>query len=454
MNGHRLLIEVTHSDGHNFGTAVFWMELVLYLAEFAMIFFFAHRLFRKKKHSLLAACACAVGGAFLFALIGGIFSYFHQIMGMFFNCGIVIFLILTLQFIYKDKLGFKTAYALLYVSVFTAADFFLMDLLLSLGIGRQPYFHGSDDGIFTLLFCVTRLIIELTAAALVYYVLRRLSADVYRHDPALLNFFALITFGFIQLFGVFSVGITFHTPQLLLAVNALLGLVIMIAVVALLNVFPGFAKLLRRGVPAEKASFDVTAAESSGLSLREMQKLRHDVKNNIATITALIDSGDRSEAKRLLGELGERLGSALGGENKTGVAAIDTAVMQKVKLCEEFSVTLDIHAEPLPETKIPSIDLSSVISNILDNAIEAAHNCDDPVITLRIFKYKSYLAITCENPTAAVPRVVNGKLATTKDGEGHGYGMEIVSEICKNNNGRFQYEFDDKKFKASAFLEL
>ena len=76
------------------------------------------------------------------------------------------------------------------------------------------------------------------------------------------------------------------------------------------------------------------------------------------------------------------------------------------------------------------------------------------MITIRIFKYKSYLAIICENPVSAAPLVVNGRLTSTKEEGSHGYGVEIIGDICKNNNGRFQYEFDNKTFKASAFLEL
>lgn len=435
--------------------ARFWLGTALYLADFAILFFFAHRLFHKKKHSFLAVNICALGGVVLFSFIDSLFMDFSQLRVMFFNCGITIFTIIALQFIYKDKLFYKTAYVLLYMSVFTFADIFLMDLLLSFGIGYEAYFFGVDKkGTFVLLYCVTYRIIKLTAAALLYFVLRRFSAAVYKRDLAILNYVALILFWISQLFGVFSAGMTVSTPQFLFAVNTLLGAGMIIATVALLNAFPKIGKLLRADDPDTDSPFETAPTDGEGLSPREMQKLRHDVKNNIATILALIDSGDAAEAKRLLDELGARLGSALGGENKTGIAAVDTVVFQKVKRCEELSITPDIHAEPLPETKITPIDLSSVISNILDNAIEAAQRCESPVITLRIFKYKSYLAITCENPTAAAPRIVNGKLSTTKDGEGHGYGVEIINDICQGNNGRFQYEFDNKTFKASAFLEL
>lgn len=449
MNELRMMISVIlNSEGR------FCVDLALYLADFAILFFFAHRLFHKKKHSFAAVNLCAAGGAAMFALISSIFPDFFQLLGMFFNCGIVIFLIIALQFIYMDKLFYKTAYVLLYMSVFTVTDIFLMNLFLSLDVGREAYFFGADrTGTFVLLYCVMLRVIRLVSSALIYKMLQWLS-DADKRDWVILNYTALILFCISQLFGVFSTGVGSTAPQLPFVINTVLGAAMLIGITALLRFFPRICKLLQTDELGAKLSFEAAPPSAGGLSLRDMQKLRHDVKNNIATISALIDNGDAAEAKRLLDELGARLGSALGGSNKTGIPAADTAVSKKSKRCEELSITLDMHIEPLPETKIPPIDLSSVISNILDNAIEAAQGCENPVITLRIFKYKSYLAMICENPTNTAPRVVNGTLASTKDGGGHGYGVEIIGEICKNNNGRFQYEFDNKTFKASAFLEL
>ncbi len=433
----------------------FWACFALYLADLAILFFFAHRLFHKKRRSFLAANICGVGGAALFALIDSVFVDFFQLLGIFFNCGITIFVILTLQFIYMDKLFYKTAYTLLYISVFSAADIFLMNLFRSLYLGSgTKIFAIERPEMFVLLYCVMLRVIRLIAAAIISRMLLWLSyAD--KRDWEILNYTALILFCISQIFGAFSTGIESSAVSLFpFVINAALGAAMLIGITALLRFFPRICKLLRTDELDAKLSFEAAPPTADGLSLRDMQKLRHDVKNNIATISALIDSGDAAEAKRLLDELGARLGSALGGSNKTGIPAADTTVSKKAKRCEELSITLDMHVEPLPETKIPPIDLSSVISNILDNAIEAAQGCENPVITLRIFKYKSYLAMICENPTNTAPRVINGTLASTKDGSGHGYGMEIIGEICKNNNGRFQYEFDNNTFKASAFLEL
>lgn len=450
MNEQRLLIFLMSNEYPRF-----WIDFALYLADFTIMFFFAHRLFHKKKYSFIAVNICALAGAAVFALIGGLIKDFYQLLGAAYSCGLLLFTVTALQFLYKDKLFYKTAYALIVYFIFTVSDIFLMNLFLSFDIGRNAYMYGVDrSGTFLVLYCVTLRLIRLVAAAVMYRMLRRLSVIGYKQDWAMLNYAAVILFCGAQLLGVLTVNSNSSTSYIIFVILAVVGAALLVGIMPLLRFFPKICRLFQTDELGADMSFEAAVQSNDGLSAREMQKLRHDVKNNVATISALIDSGDTAEAKRLLGELSERIGKALGGDNKAGVPAIDTAVSEKSKRCDELGIVLDMHIEPLPETKIPPIDLSSVISNILDNAIEAAQKCEEPVIALRIFKYKSYLAVICENPTSSVPRVVNGSLATTKDGGGHGYGVEIINEICKNNNGRFQYEFDNKIFKASAFLEL
>lgn len=450
MNEQKLLMSIIDTDV----VLKFYVDLAVYLADLSILFFFAHRIFHKKKYSFIAVNFCAVFGALLFAFIGTRAAYF-PLLGVFRNSGSLLFSIISLCILYKDKPVYKTVYALLCGLIFTLSDIFVVKLFQVLDIGHKAFYYSRDiGGTFCTLLCVTLRVVNLVSVALAYRMLKRFAAVGYKKDWAMLNYFAIILFVGGQLFGIFAQEYSHATDQIVYGIYAVSAALLFVGLVFLLRFFPKISRIFRTDESGADMSFEAASPKSDGLSAREMQKLRHDVKNNVATISALIDSGDPAEAKRLLAELGERLGSALGGDNKTGISAIDTALFEKEKLCRERGISLDMHVEPLPETKIPPIDLSSVIANIFDNAIEATEKCPEPVITLRIFKYKMYLAIVCENPTASAPHVINGALATTKEGGGHGYGVEIINEICKNNNGRFQYEFDDKIFKASAFLEL
>lgn len=449
MNELKYFIDLTRLD-----RAAFIVEFIVFLADFAIMFYFAERLFLKRKYTFVFVNVFAVSGAAILALLLWNACCFFT-LGILVDVGAMLFAAIALRVLYKDKMLYKTAYLLIIGSVYTIVDIFVVHFYSLTNIGQAAFILGKDeDALFMVLLCTTLRVLKLTVAVFAYRCCKRLAVTGSQNEWAALNYFEFILFLGVLFFGAFTQ--YFYLEDWLYsgksAITMIAAAVLLVGQFLLLRFFPKIYGFIR--TDGLGGTFEAAPQAADGLSVREMQKLRHDVKNNIATVTALIDNGEPEEAKRLLCELGARLGSALGGDNRTGVPAIDAVLAEKAKLCGERGIALDIHIEPLPETKIPPLDLSSVISNLLDNAIEAAEKCADPMVAIRIFKYKMYLAIVCENPTVCAPQVVNGLLVTTKPGEGHGCGVEIVSGICRNNNGRFQYEFNGKLFKVSAFLEL
>lgn len=427
----------------------------VYLAQAALLYFFAGRLFRKRgktyKFILVNVCAViqAAGTAVLLCVMeDSALAYAAA------NVIAMLWAALSLHFLYSDKLYCKTAYVLLAQLMFTVSDLLAGCTCLAAADCYRYFeyvggFYGADNGgIFRLFFCTGLKIFELVILIIMCRQLTRIIITGGRKEWSALNYAAIILCtGSLLVSLLFFEDNGYDYKAISVALAAVLAIVIV-----MLRFFPKLCNLIGDVKPAMDG--EVSEYER-GNSVRQLQKLRHDVKNNIVTISALIDSGENAEAKRLLNELGERLTSALGDEKMTGIAAIDTTLSAKAALCEERGITLDLHAEPLPETKIPPIDLSSVLSNILDNAVEAAEQCPDPVINLRIFKYKMYLAIVCENPITDKPRTNGDRFITTKKNSRlHGCGTEIISEICRRSNGRAQFEFTENTFKAAAFLEI
>lgn len=442
---------------------LFLAYLIVYLAQAAMLYFFAGRLFQKRPKAysffLVNVAALVYAGG---AALGSCVIEFSALTHVAVNAALMLWTALSLHLLYSDSLGCKTVYALLSQFVFTVGDLFVGSAFLRLG-SRYWFFAeqiSNNGGIFRAVFCAGEKILALTLLIILCGGLARIFVSCGKNEIVALNYAAVILCAFSQLvslpfFGKFGKYDLTRGEYVFFA--ALFAALLALALTAV-RLFPRLCGAVRKSRWALSGDIkppEYQSGEPGGHSARELRKLRHDVKNNVVTITALIDSGESAEAKRLLSELGERLTGALGSGGATGVAAIDSTLSAKSALCEERGVALDMRVEPLPETKIPPIDLSSAISNIIDNALEAAAHCTDPVIKLRIFKYKMYLAVICENPIAEKPRISGGKLVTSKENaDRHGYGTEIVSEICRQNNGSFRFEYTESSFKASAFLEI
>lgn len=444
----------------NVAPDIFLHFFAVYLAQSVLLYFFAGRLFskRRKTYKFILVNVCAVAEALGMSVALNL-PFGHWTVYLLVFVIAMVWRTLSLHFLYSDKLNRKTAYVLLTQTVLTISD--LLAGMICFTIDNGIYFNHKnplhmmqwdDWGTYRIFFCTCLKLGELVLMLLLCRQLTRLIIAGSEKDWSALNYVSVILCTASLLISILFYDFPMSNVYVRPPVLAALFIIALTGIIVMLRFFPKLCSLIGDVKPAMDG--EVSEYER-GNSVRQLQKLRHDVKNNIVTISALIDSGENAEAKRLLNGLGERLTNTLGGEKMTGIAAIDTTLSAKAALCEERGITLDLHAEPLPETKIPPIDLSSVLSNILDNAVEAAEQCPDPVINLRIFKYKMYLAIVCENPITDKPRTNGDRFITTKENSRlHGCGTEIISEICRRSNGRAQFEFTENTFKAAAFLEI
>ena len=189
---------------------------------------------------------------------------------------------------------------------------------------------------------------------------------------------------------------------------------------------------------------------------KRLKKIRHDIKNHLMSAAMLIDSGETDKARELLSEISEnadKLQPVL--SETTGNSLIDAVVAYKAAVCESKDLKFTYSLELLPEIKTPLSDISSVLSNLLDNAIEAAEKAETGTVSLRVFAYKNYITIIVKNTFSQVYRQDTGRLFSKKtDSDSHGLGMEIVSEICEKNGGVYKYKTNGMWFTASALMKM
>ena len=185
-----------------------------------------------------------------------------------------------------------------------------------------------------------------------------------------------------------------------------------------------------------------------------LRKIRHDIKNQLISVAALVAGDDNEAAKSLLAELVEQTdGIMLSPAQSSGNAVIDAVVSCKAALCAKKGIQFEYAAEALPEVNIRAADISSALSNLLDNAIESAEKTDDPIVSLRVFSYKDYLSFVISNSVIDNIEPAKEALFTTKtDREGHGYGIGIITEICEKYGGSLHWNVEDGRFTATAMM--
>ncbi|WP_294578971.1 GHKL domain-containing protein [uncultured Thomasclavelia sp.] len=167
----------------------------------------------------------------------------------------------------------------------------------------------------------------------------------------------------------------------------------------------------------------------------ELSKFKHDFINHLDVLNGLVNN-DSKEAKQYLVKLNHNLNEikqiVFSGNN-----VIDAIVNSKISLNPDinFETSLIVKAN----LKIPEDKLSSLLFNLIDNAVEAARQTDNKNITIKIVSKEDMLLIEVSNPVVQEPNFI-----TTK-GKGHGNGMMIIKEIIASLGGMIDYKYTNNR---------
>ena len=176
----------------------------------------------------------------------------------------------------------------------------------------------------------------------------------------------------------------------------------------------------------------------------ELSKLRHDYKNMLTSVVGLLDMGEEKEAERVILDLLERV-EATGESCYCGLPIVNAILSDKAAVCERRGICLRADLLMLEDCRIAPLDLCSIFSNLLDNAIRAcgALPQEERTIDLNARYQGDYLLIRCDNPVGEHPERVSG---------GTGYGTKILSDIARRYEGEFHTERTHRQFTAKLVL--
>ncbi len=236
-------------------------------------------------------------------------------------------------------------------------------------------------------------------------------------------------------------------------------LIFVSVLVAAMNVLLYFLlrKMQRDSVIEEEymlSQINLAAQEKFVLEAREryfeMRTLRHDMRHYFTTAAELISDGKSEEAKRYIENvLDEKINAAVVGIS-TGSAVIDAVVNNRLSICFQRGIetkcTIDTKNIGSAE-----LDVSILLSNLLDNAIE---NCGgSQKIELVIEHRKSMLYIVVKNSVEAPVLERNPALVTSKSDSGsHGYGVMSVRRIAEKYKGSAEFRDENGCFTAEIWL--
>lgn len=188
-------------------------------------------------------------------------------------------------------------------------------------------------------------------------------------------------------------------------------------------------------------------------SSKAIKTIKHDLKNHMASLYALAEDDKKEEVLEYLSGVIEVFNNK-DGLASTGNVVIDSIINFKLQEVEkeEIAVTLDLNIPK--DLKIPSFDITVILGNLLDNALNAVKELErNRFIDIKIKYTKGRLVLKMDNSFNGVIVKKEGIINTSHgDKNNHGLGLESVKTVLKKYDGTIEFEYNDNKFHTALLM--
>lgn len=185
------------------------------------------------------------------------------------------------------------------------------------------------------------------------------------------------------------------------------------------------------------------------LQYEELRKFRHDVKNHMLALNSMCTSEDNSQIKKYLSQLTNEVSSKKPVEY-TGNRELDAVIAPFVLEAESKNIKVQFKGRVSDNVAIDMFDMCTIISNLLNNAIEACEKIqeDKRIIGFEIAGYNSQIFISVSN-SYDMESIINQKqkfITTKEDKLNHGIGLENVRRTVKKYDGDMRISQENERF--------
>ncbi len=185
----------------------------------------------------------------------------------------------------------------------------------------------------------------------------------------------------------------------------------------------------------------------------ETKKFRHDYRNHLNSLQILCKEKRYEDLESYLDNIYERFNdySKYISVCNSFVDAILNYYFQKIS---KSGIKFNVSGKMPIVCNIVMFDLCTIISNLLDNALEAVENNEDKEKWIEMtFRYDD-LMIYCNvvNPYCGELNIYNNKILTKKNTKSHGYGLANVKRSVELYNGSIEIKTENGLFAVLIAL--
>lgn len=195
-------------------------------------------------------------------------------------------------------------------------------------------------------------------------------------------------------------------------------------------------------------------AEQNEESEQELRQLRHDLRGHMQVLGELCDQKDYERVDRYVEELSGNPGLS----NRVHITGNATAdIVLSLKRAEAIRDNMEFTCEGdfTPLEKMNAVDICTIFSNIMNNALEASQNVQKPKIQIEGIRHLNYFTLIASNRVDNPVKIKNNRIVTTKsDKRNHGIGLDSIKNVVKKYQGDCVLECKDGWFSIKLMMMI
>ncbi len=411
-------------------------DVFMYIFEALLLYNYADGLFVSKNKTSVKVAGVAAAHVVLFAVYQLKFEFVNGILllGLYY---------LVFRFIFNVKTLTAVFHAFMCISMMMVAEMVILNLC-SVIFNDFAAMH-SDMAAYVFVITTSKIIYFAVMMCIKKLCLNRKNGNIHDRFSGMLFLFPFVSILLSVL--VFYMGSDAEISAKAWLLVTLLFFVLLVADLIIFRVYENAVKNRTELYELKAAKFQQEIDEKyfAGIeqSQEEIRQFSHDMKNHLLQIRYLDD----------VDEIHKYLDEVIADVEKISYVGISSNKMLNLIISKYSAICEKKSIKFVPEVKLASLnyvedyDLSTLLNNLLDNAVEAAEASEDRMIELKIFsKNRNFDGIIIKNSCDKAPKHRNNELISTKkDKLLHGLGVSIVKKTLKKYDAMYDWQYSEKE---------
>ena len=370
----------------------------------------------------------------------------------------IVMIILAMWFLYEISF-IKTLILVFFIeSIITITDYIVIMILAKI-YGDITTLGGASSLIGRLIIILSRLIlfaILIVISRISSKKRNNVTADMSNKEWIQFLIFPIFTICAVMLM-VNSVMKSYHSDIVPVYYIIAIGLIVLNLVVFHLisEILEHSRKMKEAQILRQQSIGQVELYNSMRENYNIQRQRTHEYKNQIVCMDMLMKKKDYSKLENYIGNISDGLDAQLDMVD-TNNDVVNAILNAKYYEAIKNDVLFVLKINDLSDIKVSDEDIVTILSNLLDNAIEAAKQCDvgKRTVKIKLLSEDDVLSIAVTNAYKTEPMLTeDGYIRTTKNNkEEHGWGIRNIVATLEKYDAEYIIDYKNGEFVFSIMM--